>query len=452
MPATLVKPKKTMKTPRQSSSNVGKYLLVSLLFVVTPFLLAAQWTAESVPNVRATDMRLHTVDPDNLLDDASQTQIDQLLTTVEETTTAEIMVVALRSVGDVFIKDFATQLFNYWKIGKADKDNGLLILMVENQYKVSIETGYGMEGILPDAICMRIINNKISPYMMQGKYGEGLLSGVQEVVRLLNDPAAVAEIKADMEKPESMDRLLCGDVGFGKTEVAFRAAFKAIANGKQVAILCPTTLLARQHYERAIERFSNFGVRIAVFSRLITEAQQRKYLMQIESGEANLIIGTHRLLSKDIIFKDLGLLIVDEEQRFGVEQKERIKEIKTNVDVLTLSATPIPRTLQISLLGIRQLSQINTAPINRMPIQTYVMQYREDVIKELIERELSRDGQVFYVHNKVSSIYQVANRLQRKITDAKIGTSTGRWDAKKSRCDDELLCRQFEYSRRDIDY
>jgi len=236
---------------------------------------------------------------------------------------------------------------------------------------------------------------------------------------------ALAEIKADMEKPESMDRLLCGDVGFGKTEVAFRAAFKAIANGKQVAILCPTTLLARQHYERAIERFSNFGVRIAVFSRLITEAQQRKYLMQIESGEANLIIGTHRLLSKDIIFKDLGLLIVDEEQRFGVEQKERIKEIKTNVDVLTLSATPIPRTLQISLLGIRQLSQINTAPINRMPIQTYVMQYREDVIKELIERELSRDGQVFYVHNKVSSIYQVANRLQRKITDAKIGIVHG---------------------------
>ncbi len=236
---------------------------------------------------------------------------------------------------------------------------------------------------------------------------------------------ALAEIKADMEKPESMDRLLCGDVGFGKTEVAFRAAFKAIANGKQAAILCPTTLLARQHYERAIERFSNFGVRIAVFSRLITESQQRKYLKQIESGEANLIIGTHRLLSKDIIFKDLGLLIVDEEQRFGVEQKERIKEIKTNVDVLTLSATPIPRTLQISLLGIRQLSQINTAPINRMPIQTYVMQYREDVIKELIERELSRDGQVFYVHNIVSSIYQVANRLQRKITDAKIGIVHG---------------------------
>ncbi|MFA5421387.1 MAG: transcription-repair coupling factor [Bacilli bacterium] len=239
---------------------------------------------------------------------------------------------------------------------------------------------------------------------------------------------ALDEIKADMEKSEVMDRLLCGDVGFGKTEVAFRAAFKAISNGKQVAILCPTTLLARQHYERAVERFANFGVRIAVFSRLIPDAPQRQYLKQVESGEVGLVIGTHRLLSKDIIFKDLGLLIVDEEQRFGVEQKERIKELKTTVDVLTLSATPIPRTLQISLLGIRQLSQINTAPMDRMPIQTYVTQYREDVIKELIERELGRDGQVFYVHNQVSSIYQVSNRLQKKITNAKIGVVHGKMD------------------------
>ncbi|MFA5481366.1 MAG: transcription-repair coupling factor, partial [Bacilli bacterium] len=239
---------------------------------------------------------------------------------------------------------------------------------------------------------------------------------------------ALDEIKADMEKPEVMDRLLCGDVGFGKTEVAFRAAFKAISNGKQAAILCPTTLLARQHYERAIERFSNFGVRIAIFSRLIPEAQQRHYLTEIASGGISLIIGTHRLLSKDIIFKDLGLLIVDEEQRFGVEQKERIKELKTNVDVLTLSATPIPRTLQISLLGIRQLSQINTAPINRMPIQTYVSQYRDDVVKELIERELARDGQVFYVHNRVSSIYATAHRLQKEVGSAKIGVVHGQMD------------------------
>lgn len=244
----------------------------------------------------------------------------------------------------------------------------------------------------------------------------------------IDQKEALNEIKNDMEKPEVMDRLLCGDVGFGKTEVAFRAAFKAISNGKQAAILCPTTLLARQHYERAIERFANFGVRIAVFSRLISEGTQRNYLKQVANGEVNLVIGTHRLLSKDIVFKDLGLLIVDEEQRFGVEQKERIKELKTNVDVLTLSATPIPRTLQISLLGIRQLSHINTAPINRMPIQTYVTQYREDVIKELVERELGRDGQVFYVHNQVSSIYMTANKLQKKIANAKIGVVHGQME------------------------
>jgi len=192
-----------MKTAHFISSNVSKFLLVTLLLVGTPFLLAAQWTVKSIPNVRGTDLRIHTVDPDNLLDDASKAQIDQLLTTVEQNTTAEIMVVAVKSVGQVFIKDFATQLFNFWKIGDEKKDNGLLILMVDDQYKVSFETGYGMEGIFPDAICMRIINNQITPFMRQGKYGEGLLSGVQEVVRLLNNPAAVQEIKADMAAAEA---------------------------------------------------------------------------------------------------------------------------------------------------------------------------------------------------------------------------------------------------------
>lgn len=236
---------------------------------------------------------------------------------------------------------------------------------------------------------------------------------------------ALNDIKSDMEKEVVMDRLLSGDVGFGKTEVAFRAAYKAIANYKQVAILCPTTLLARQHYERATERFMNFGIRIAILSRLVPETLQKQYIKQINSGEIDLIIGTHRLLSKDLKFKDLGLLIVDEEQRFGVEQKEKIKEIKTNVDVLTLSATPIPRTLQISLLGIRDLSQINTAPQERMPIQTYVTAYNEGIIKQLIERELSRGGQVFYVHNRVSSIYLRANRLQELVPLAKIGVVHG---------------------------
>jgi transcription-repair coupling factor (superfamily II helicase) len=239
---------------------------------------------------------------------------------------------------------------------------------------------------------------------------------------------SVKEIKADMEKPFPMDRLLCGDVGFGKTEVAFRAAFKAINAHKQVAILCPTTLLARQHYERAADRFASFGIQIAIFSRLIPEAKQKAYIKDILAGKIQLIIGTHRLLSKDIVYRDLGLLIVDEEQRFGVEQKEKIKEIRTNVDVLTLSATPIPRTLQISLLGIRQLSQINTSPLNRVPIQTYVMRHDPLVVKELIERELAREGQVYYLHNRVEDIYLVASQLKTKIKGSRAGVVHGQMD------------------------
>jgi transcription-repair coupling factor (superfamily II helicase) len=239
---------------------------------------------------------------------------------------------------------------------------------------------------------------------------------------------SVKEIKADMEKPFPMDRLLCGDVGFGKTEVAFRAAFKAINAHKQVAILCPTTLLARQHYERAADRFASFGIQIAIFSRLIPEAKQKAYIKDILAGKIQLIIGTHRLLSKDIVYRDLGLLIVDEEQRFGVEQKEKIKEIRTNVDVLTLSATPIPRTLQISLLGIRQLSQINTSPLNRVPIQTYVMRHDPLVVKELIERELAREGQVYYLHNRVEDIYLVASQLKTKIKGSRVGVVHGQMD------------------------
>ena len=240
--------------------------------------------------------------------------------------------------------------------------------------------------------------------------------------------SALDEIKADMEKPEIMDRLLCGDVGFGKTEVAFRAAFKAISAGKQVAILCPTTLLARQHYELAVRRFSTFGVRIAVFSRLVPLTEQKRTIESLAKGEVDLVVGTHRLLSKLITFKDLGLLIVDEEQRFGVAQKETIKELKTSVDVLTLSATPIPRTLQMSLVGIRPLSQINTAPRSRMPIQTYVIPFKEDVVDELIERELSRHGQVFYVHNKVATIYAKASKMAARIPSAEIGVVHGQME------------------------
>lgn len=239
---------------------------------------------------------------------------------------------------------------------------------------------------------------------------------------------SLKEIKEDMEKPIPMDRLLCGDVGFGKTEIAFRAAFKAILSGKQVGLLCPTTLLARQHYERALDRFSMFGVKIAILSRLVPESTQKQYIQQIEEGKIHLVIGTHRLLSKEIKFHDLGLLIVDEEQRFGVEQKEKIKELKSNVDVLTLTATPIPRTLQMSLVGIRQLSQLNSAPTNRMPIQTYVVPFKVSMIRELMERELARKGQVFYLHNQVSTIYSTARKIQEMIPDAHIGVVHGQMD------------------------
>ena len=239
---------------------------------------------------------------------------------------------------------------------------------------------------------------------------------------------ALDEIKRDMEAPIPMDRLLCGDVGFGKTEVAFRAAFKAILSGKQVAILCPTTLLARQHYELALKRFANFDVNIAVFSRLVPTKEQNKFLKQVEEGKAHLIIGTHRLLSKNVRFNDLGLLIIDEEQRFGVEQKERIKELKNEIDVLTLTATPIPRTLQISLVGVRSMSKIDTPPQDRMPIQTYVTPFRMDVVKELIERELGRNGQVFFLHNNISTLYTRVSLLQKMMPNVIFGVAHGKMD------------------------
>ena len=234
---------------------------------------------------------------------------------------------------------------------------------------------------------------------------------------------ALVDIKRDMESPEAMDRLVCGDVGFGKTEVAFCAAFKAISAGKQVAMLAPTTLLARQHYDVAIGRFATFGVKIALFSRMVSPAEQKEAIEKLKNGQIDLAIGTHRLLSKEIAFKDLGLLIVDEEQRFGVEQKERIKEMKNQVDVLTLSATPIPRTLQMSLAGIRPISEINSPPQDRMPIETHVVPFKESIADELIQRELSRGGQVFYLHNRVDSIFAVASKMARRIQDVLICTS-----------------------------
>ncbi len=240
--------------------------------------------------------------------------------------------------------------------------------------------------------------------------------------------SAIIDVKADMEAPHPMDRLVCGDVGFGKTEVAIRAAFKAVQEGKQVAVLVPTTLLAQQHHQTFSERLAAYPVRIEVLSRFLTPAQARKVADGLRSGEVDLVIGTHRLLSDDIEFKDLGLLVVDEEQRFGVHHKERLKKMRTDVDVLTLTATPIPRTLEMSLTGIRDLSIINTPPADRQPILTYVGEYDERAAAEAVRRELLREGQVFFVHNRVMDIEHVAADLRELVPEARIAVAHGQMD------------------------
>ncbi len=237
-----------------------------------------------------------------------------------------------------------------------------------------------------------------------------------------------SEIKNDMTSCKVMDRLVCGDVGFGKTEVAFRAVFRAIANGKQAAMLAPTTILTEQHFNTAIVRFKDFGIKIAVLNRFKTDKEQRAILSALEKGEIDFIIGTHRLLSKDVKFKDLGLLVLDEEQRFGVEHKEKIKLLKKNVDALTLTATPIPRTLHMSLSGIRSISVINTPPKKRLPVQTYVTEESESLIKDAISREINRGGQAFILYNRIDSIFTFAERLRLLMPELKFTVVHGRMD------------------------
>ncbi|MCQ2488342.1 MAG: transcription-repair coupling factor [Clostridia bacterium] len=236
----------------------------------------------------------------------------------------------------------------------------------------------------------------------------------------------INEIKKDMERPVPMDRLLCGDVGFGKTEVALRAAFKCIAEGKQCAFLVPTTILAFQHYNTILKRFDGFPFEIEMLSRFRTPAQQRKTVKNIKNGYTDIVVGTHRLISKDVEFKDLGLLIIDEEQRFGVAQKEKLKEKFPNVDVLTLSATPIPRTLNMAMTGIRDMSIIEEAPLDRHPVQSYVMEYDPSVVAQAIEKELRRGGQVYYMHNNVESITGCAARIHEMVPEARIGIAHGK--------------------------
>ena len=237
--------------------------------------------------------------------------------------------------------------------------------------------------------------------------------------------AAIEETKKDMESTKIMDRLICGDVGYGKTEVAIRAAFKAVQEGKQVVVLVPTTILAQQHYNTFSQRMKDFPIRVDLLSRFRTGTAAKKTLTDLQKGFVDIIIGTHRVLSDDVKFKDLGLLIVDEEQRFGVTHKEKIKKLKENIDVLTLTATPIPRTLHMSLIGIRDMSVLEEAPNDRMPIQTYVMEYNEEMVREAIVRELARDGQVYYVYNRVNNIADVAGMLENLVPEANVAYAHG---------------------------
>ncbi len=242
---------------------------------------------------------------------------------------------------------------------------------------------------------------------------------------------ATEDVKRDMQMAHPMDRLVCGDVGFGKTEVAIRAAFKAASEGKQVAVLVPTTILAMQHYRTFSERLGNFPVKIDYVSRFKTDKEIKQIIKEAELGNVNILIGTHRVVSKDVVFKDLGLLIVDEEQKFGVKVKDRLKEIKVNVDVLTLTATPIPRTLHFSLMGARDLSIISTPPPNRQPVTTELHTYNEEIIRDAVSHELRRGGQVFFVHNKVSDIEAIANVIFRLVPDSRIGIAHGQMEGDK---------------------
>lgn len=252
-----------------------------------------------------------------------------------------------------------------------------------------------------------------------------------EYAETMDQLKAAKEIKRDMERNVPMDRLLCGDVGFGKTEVAFRAMFKAVLSGKQVAFLCPTTILSQQHYDNAIERFKAFPVRIALLNRFATPARAKKTIEDLAEGKVDILIGTHRILSEDVKFKDLGLLVIDEEQRFGVRHKEKIKELKNNIDVLTLSATPIPRTLQMSLSGLRNLSLIETPPTNRYPVQTYVLEENIQIIKDAVYKELSRGGQVYILSNRVEGMEEKVAYLAKNIKDARINYAHGKMSKKE---------------------
>ncbi len=242
---------------------------------------------------------------------------------------------------------------------------------------------------------------------------------------------AIEATKRDMESHKIMDRLICGDVGYGKTEIAIRAAFKAVQDGKQVVLLVPTTILAQQHYNTFVQRMKDYPITVGMLSRFCTKGQQQETLKELKKGMVDILIGTHRVLSKDVEFKNLGLLVVDEEQRFGVTHKEKIKKMKETVDVLTLTATPIPRTLHMSLIGIRDMSVLEEPPVDRVPIQTYVMEFNEELVREAILREIGRGGQVYYVYNRVNTIVEMANMVAGLVPDAEVAFAHGQMNERE---------------------
>ena len=252
-----------------------------------------------------------------------------------------------------------------------------------------------------------------------------------EYVETPDQLKAISQVKADMESEQPMDRLICGDVGFGKTEVAMRAIFKAVTSGKQVAVVVPTTILALQHYQTISERFKPFGVEVELLSRFRTKKEQKETIKNLATGHCDVVVGTHRLLQNGIVFKDLGLLVIDEEHRFGVRHKEKLKQLRENIDILSMSATPIPRTLYMSLSGIKDMSVINTPPKNRLPIKTYVGEWNENMVKNAINHELDREGQVFYLYNRVETIQEFKNQLQKIVPNARIAIGHGQMDEKE---------------------
>ena len=239
---------------------------------------------------------------------------------------------------------------------------------------------------------------------------------------------AIEDVKQDLESPRPMDRLVCGDVGYGKTEVAMRAAFKAVEDNRQVAVLVPTTLLAQQHYDNFLQRFGPFPARVAMLSRFVTAKDTKTVLKDLAGGTIDVVIGTHRLLQRDVQFRNLGLVIIDEEQWFGVRHKERLKQLRTQVDVLTLTATPIPRTLQLAMSSVRDLSVIETPPVGRLAIRTQVLRFNEKVAREAVLREMGRGGQVYFVHNRVQTITQTGAWLQQLVPEARVVIAHGQME------------------------